>query len=379
MTEIAEHDSEPVPGLPEELPDSERMLWQGKPSWTAFAVTGLHARKIVIYFAVVLGLQLSLLLSQGATLAASLAETAGYAVLAAVAVGVVSLYAWLTGRATMYTITDRRVVIRCGVALPLSVNLPFRKIDAVELRRHANGSGDIVLRPAADCRASYVLLWPHVKPWRLTHVSPMLRAVPDADGVAGRLTEALGSAAAGPRPAPVGELPEREPHADEAERGFRPYPTIPLAAAVSLVVVSVLSVAFVRVTGGDAAAPAPAAVVAAIDLRFQDRQDGAVVVIDAATDAEIDVLEPGTHGFTRSTLRGLARARKARGAGMEVPFSLTQTEAGRLLLSDPVTGREVDLWAFGATNALAFARYLGPADQDQRILQTRVAEEDGRL
>ena len=29
---VTEHDHEPVPGLPAELPDDEYIVWQGKPS-----------------------------------------------------------------------------------------------------------------------------------------------------------------------------------------------------------------------------------------------------------------------------------------------------------------------------------------------------------
>jgi hypothetical protein len=36
-----------------------------------------------------------------------------------------------------------------------------------------------------------LLLWPHVRPWRLTHVEPMLRCVPEARVVADILAGAL--------------------------------------------------------------------------------------------------------------------------------------------------------------------------------------------
>ena len=71
-----------------------------------------------------------------------------------------------------------------------------------------------------------------------------------------------------------------------------------------------------------------------------------------------DVLEPGTNGFVRSTLRTFVRERKAFKVGNELPFRLQRIQNGQLLIRDSATGREVDLWAFGQTNAKAFSRFL---------------------
>ncbi len=98
--------------------------------------------------------------------------------------------------------------------------------------------------------------------------------------------------------------------------------------------------------------------VASRDLRFEDRADGSVAVVDVSAGQSIEVLTPGSDGFMRATLRGLARDRRSLGIGAEPPFRLTLWEDGRLSLEDPSTGRNVALEAFGATNAQAFARLL---------------------
>ncbi len=67
---------------------------------------------------------------------------------------------------------------------------------------------------------------------------------------------------------------------------------------------------------------------------------------------------PGTNGFARSLLRGLARERMRRGVGSEPPFQLTITADGVLLLADPVTSQAIELQAFGPTNAAVFARLI---------------------
>jgi putative photosynthetic complex assembly protein len=102
---------------------------------------------------------------------------------------------------------------------------------------------------------------------------------------------------------------------------------------------------------------APAA--EAVAISFEDRADGAVVV-RTEDGAERAVLAPGTNGFIRGVLRGLARERRMNGKGADTPFHLVLRVDGRLALADPATGRTLDLGAFGHTNADAFARLLRP-------------------
>ena len=110
--------------------------------------------------------------------------------------------------------------------------------------------------------------------------------------------------------------------------------------------------------------PAPQTPVAmARDLLFTDRDDGAVAVHDPAG-ALVAILPPGTNGFVRGALRGLARERRRGDAPIAAPFHLTEYIDGRLTLEDAATGRRLDLRAFGATNAGAFARLL-TAREDQ--------------
>ena len=137
------------------------------------------------------------------------------------------------------------------------------------------------------------------------------------------------------------------------------FPRGPLLGAAALVGVTLVSVAAVRL-----AAPAPevrpAAVVASgsRDLRFMDRSDGAVVALEGPLDQVVAVIEPGTNGFLRGVLRGLARERRSMGIGDRIAFRIGRPDGGRLAIEDLATGRRVDLDAFGPTNAQAFARLL---------------------
>ncbi|MEZ5788815.1 MAG: photosynthetic complex assembly protein PuhC [Xanthobacteraceae bacterium] len=143
----------------------------------------------------------------------------------------------------------------------------------------------------------------------------------------------------------------------------RPFPRLPLFGAAALILFALVSIAAYRGWYGlpDTSEAAP---VAMRELRFLDQPDGAVAVIDPPTEQVLTFLAPGTNGFVRATLRGLARARKRQDIGTEPPFRLKRMADGRLILDDPTTGRHVDLAAFGSTNAAAFARLLMPQSAD---------------
>jgi putative photosynthetic complex assembly protein len=134
---------------------------------------------------------------------------------------------------------------------------------------------------------------------------------------------------------------------------FSRWPVIVIGATLLTVIVLV---AAVRLSGTDIRNPDAAAVVVR-ELRFEDRPDGSVAVIDAVQNKVIHSVT-GEAGFLRGTLRGFARDRRARGLGPEQAFHLIGRADGRLTLFDPATGRIVDLESFGPTNSAVFAGFL---------------------
>jgi putative photosynthetic complex assembly protein len=372
VSRIFEHNQEPSPGLPAALPGGERVLWRGRPGLRRLAVSGFQIRKLALYFALLLVAHLILQLRGGEPAGAALTGMAGYGLLALSALAIIVFYAWLAERSTLYTITSERLVIRCGVALPVSINLPFSVIASADLRRFGDGGGDIVLTSAPGQRASYLLLWPHLKMRRLVRVQPMLRAVPDVEEVARVLGAALtAQAEASSKESRVAPVPPVAPGPMPAgwepkKRRWAAYPTLPLAGAVALVVIAVVSVTLVRLVGPPAEVAPLGDVVSALDLRFEDGADGSVAVYDARSGDRIKTIQPGEDGFVRATLRSLANARRQAGAGSDEPFSLMTTREGRLLLTDVVTGRVIDLWAFGKTNARAFSQFFSLAGAEPR-------------
>lgn len=129
-----------------------------------------------------------------------------------------------------------------------------------------------------------------------------------------------------------------------------------LMAIGGVLLASVIAVAAVRISGTTIRVPDEAAV-AMRELRFEDRPDGSVVVIDAPTRTVIHTMT-GENGFFRGALRGLARERKRNGLGPEPSFQLIGRADGRLTLVDPATGQRIDLESFGPTNAAVFARFM---------------------
>ena len=191
-------DFEPVRGLPQLLPKGERMLWQGAPRWQDLAVHAFHARKVIWYFAALAAVQGTFRFAEGEGLVAALAPAQWLLPMGFIAAALLTGLAYLSARTTVYTVTSKRLVMRIGMALPVTINLPFSQIDGASLRLFGNGSGDIPLRVTRKERLAYLLLWPHARPLQFAHPEPSLRCIPNADKVAGLLSAALAGTAAAP-------------------------------------------------------------------------------------------------------------------------------------------------------------------------------------
>jgi hypothetical protein len=116
-------------------------------------------------------------------------------------IGLLLLLAWLFRRATAYTLTDKRVLFQFGAALPMSMNIPLSKIASVDLKTRRDGTGEISIKVIDTKRVSYILLWPHIRPWRLNSPEPTFVSIPDAAAVAAKFAEALAALpASSPQP-----------------------------------------------------------------------------------------------------------------------------------------------------------------------------------
>lgn len=199
---MMEHDGEPIRGLPGRLPAGETILWQGAPEWRMFARSVFRVHLVGLYFAA---------LAAVGIIGGSLIGAVITLLVGALSIGIFGLLAWGAARTTVYTLTDRRMVLRVGVAIPKCFNLPLPLVAAADLKPLGKGHGDIALTMIGAPRFGYALLWPHARPWRFKSPQPMLRAVPDAEAVAARLTRACAALVAIERLMPAAPAPLARP------------------------------------------------------------------------------------------------------------------------------------------------------------------------
>ncbi len=207
--------TEPVRGLPERLPAGEKILWQGSPHWKALARRAFHIRGVAIYFLALIAWYLISLVTDAKSVPTPEMSLVPLAVSVVVAPALILGFSWLIERTTVYTITNKRVAMRFGIALPITWNLPFARISNVDLKLYPEGSGELILSAMEDDKFSYMVMWPHVKPWRITKPSPSLRCLPNAAKVARILASALAEGGHGVVPATLpeqlmGDLPSPE-------------------------------------------------------------------------------------------------------------------------------------------------------------------------
>lgn len=190
-----EHEWEAAPGLPELLPAGEYILWQGAPSARALALQVFHVRLLAGYFAAMLLVQALYLAGEPDGLAV---KPLLWSLLAALlALGLLASVAWFAARNTLYTLTNRRIVMRIGIVLTLTLNLPYKALSAAAVRHYKDGTGDIVVDLAGDDRIGWAHLWPHARPWALRKPQPSLRCLPDVQQAADLLQSAWAAANAG--------------------------------------------------------------------------------------------------------------------------------------------------------------------------------------
>lgn len=140
--------------------------------------------------------------------------------------------------------------------------------------------------------------------------------------------------------------------------GHHDQPALPrsiLISAGALVLFALLASAVSRNTDVGASRVVVPELAGQVRVRFADGADGSVMVLDADSDDLVMRLQPGTNGFVRGVMRGLARERRQNEVGSNAAFEIARTTDGALLLFDPETGRRIDLQAFGPVNMEAFA------------------------
>ena len=190
--------SEPIRGLPERLPAGEHILWQGSPEPWRIAVEALSIKWIAGY-CVLLAVWRVGVSSTQFPMSEALWHAVPFLLMGAVACAIIYLIAWVQARATVYTLTNKRVAMRIGAALTMTLNLPYTWIGTARLDERRGGTGTIAFELIGDTRLSYPMTWPHVRPWRMGRTQPALRCIPDAANVARILADAAETRIAAPK------------------------------------------------------------------------------------------------------------------------------------------------------------------------------------
>jgi len=188
---MSEHDFEPIRGLPGDLPEGEQLIWQGAPDWKVMARRVFHVPVVGAYFIGLMAWRVADSLSTGTPWSTALLNALWVTPLAIAGLGLLAGLAWLNTRTTVYTITNRRVVMRFGAALTKAINIPFGIIESADFLTFSGGSGDVSITLKAPNKVAYLQLWPHARPGKLAAPQPTFRSIAKAAEVAVVLANAL--------------------------------------------------------------------------------------------------------------------------------------------------------------------------------------------
>ncbi|MCO8143846.1 photosynthetic complex putative assembly protein PuhB [Rhodovulum tesquicola] len=204
-------DVEPIKGLPEHLPEGEHILWQGSPDWWVLARESLALYWVGGYF-VVLYLWRVIVATETMSLPQAAVASSFFLVLGAVVCALLAVTSLVQAKAAVYTVTNRRVALRIGAALTMTLNLPYTWIGNANLDLRKSGTGTIAFELMGTTRFSYLLCWPHVRPWRIARTEPAFRCIPDAAKVARLIAEAAETRVSEPK---IARVPDEDALAAE--------------------------------------------------------------------------------------------------------------------------------------------------------------------
>ena len=185
----ADNEFEAQYGLPENLPEDEKILWQGSPVFASLVNKVFFLRLLIVYFVFLLGFSLYWDFQKVAH-SEALGNLLANFLLSGFCLAALTLLAHLTCSTAVYTLTNKRVVMRIGIVLTLTFNIPFKQILASDFKKHSDGSGDISFRIDPSTKIAFIHLWPHCRFKSFAHPEPALKCVENVGYVASLIHEA---------------------------------------------------------------------------------------------------------------------------------------------------------------------------------------------
>ncbi|WP_296418294.1 photosynthetic complex putative assembly protein PuhB [Pseudooctadecabacter sp.] len=201
---------EPVRGLPEALPEGEHILWQGSPSVLRLARDAMKLYWVIGYFVLLTVWRVGVS-STFVPMDQALAHGVPFVVIGTLCCLLILGLATMQARSAVYTLTNKRVAMRIGAALTMTLNLPYTQIGNAALDLKKTGHGTLAFELIGDTRFSHMMSWPHVRPWYVSKTQPAFRSIPDAQNVAQIFAEAAEARVSQP------QVERMEPHAVAAE------------------------------------------------------------------------------------------------------------------------------------------------------------------
>lgn len=185
-----EHEFEPEFGLPERLPEGERILWQGSPDTKEILSRVFHIKMLGIYFGLLLAYSIATGLSEGEALTSIAFAALRIMAISTLGLGLIGLLGYLIASTAVYTITNKRVVMRIGIVLNMTFNFPLKMIELADCGLTKEQSGDIYLKLSKETKIAIFHLWPHARPGQWAVPQPALRGIKNCPEVAKILVDA---------------------------------------------------------------------------------------------------------------------------------------------------------------------------------------------
>ena len=145
---------EPIRGLPERPPEGEVILWQGQPNWLRLTVDSLNLWWVLAYF-IFLFVWRFISVSDLMPIDQALLVSFPFLALALIVALLLLLVGFIQAKATVYTITNKRIVMRIGAALTLTLNLPFTEIENAAIASSSKNFGSIAIDTKNDAKFSF--------------------------------------------------------------------------------------------------------------------------------------------------------------------------------------------------------------------------------
>ena len=174
-----------------DLPPDETLLWSAQPKPSAFVRRVFHLRALTMYFALIVGFSSIGTLSSAAEMKVLLGSLVWQLSLGGMVLVILNVLGRFYAKSTIYALTNKRFVIRSGLALPSVIAIPLTKLQSAGIRTYSDDTGDIVLVPDKGLKVYWLLLWPSVRTFEWRHVQPLLRAIEKPEVVAGMLKELI--------------------------------------------------------------------------------------------------------------------------------------------------------------------------------------------